>query len=220
MMSILAPGFEVGPGAFFQIDLLDRPQRVVRVDTNLDFRAMEAGMADWLRTSVIPGTMDPRGIIAILLGAANDLRFAANANTEMAPPPVQALLLADTVEIAVRKLMQTDPTTLIYEECNLPHVRSIRDAVNTGKRNFADVIRLVEESTPLKEWLKGKTQDRNLLKDYFLEFGRLPMTEHLPAKGVAVSSFHRCRHRCWVCIGSSCFRGHCCGSECLRLLPG
>ncbi len=37
-------------------------------------------MADRLRTSVIPRTMDPRGIIAILLGAANVLRFSTKEN--------------------------------------------------------------------------------------------------------------------------------------------
>jgi hypothetical protein len=182
LISIISPGYRMRPGAFFRIELLSQEQRVVRVETNLDFRAIEAGLAGWLRPSLIPGTMDPRGVIAILLAAANDLRFASNANTEVAPGPVQSVLLPDIVENAVRNVAHTGPSGGVYEECSLPHVRSIRDAVNSGKRNFADVLRLVEQSQGLKEWLKGKPQGRDLLKEYLNEFERLPTTEHLDKK--------------------------------------
>jgi hypothetical protein len=60
--------------------------------------------------------------------------------------------------------------------------RCIREAVNSGERNFDDVLRLVNAGAKFKEWLKKGSQDAELVKEYCREVTRAEWAEKLPPK--------------------------------------
>jgi hypothetical protein len=60
--------------------------------------------------------------------------------------------------------------------------RCIREAVNSGERNFDDVLRLVKAGMKFKEWLKRSPEDTDLVKEYCREVTRVEWADKLPPK--------------------------------------
>jgi hypothetical protein len=75
-----------------------------------------------------------------------------------------------------------DAQVQAFEDLIFNESRCIREAINTGERNFDDVLRLVNAGMKFKEWLKKSPQDADLVKEYCREVTKVEWAERLPPK--------------------------------------
>ena len=65
----------------------------------------------------------------------------------------------------------------------------LREAINSGERSFADLLKLFEKAASFKSWLKNQKPDENLCKNYLREATASTWIEKLPAKKLRWSLF-------------------------------
>jgi hypothetical protein len=70
------------------------------------------------------------------------------------------------------------------EETVVDEVPSIRDVVNSGKKNFRDVARLVRQAEKFKEWLQKQGGTEDLRDAYCKEVSHLDWADKLPPKSL------------------------------------
>lgn len=67
--------------------------------------------------------------------------------------------------------------------------RGISEAINSGERSFADFWKILSKGERFKSWLKGKSADQYLLKEYVQDISKDSWIEKVPAKTVRWSVF-------------------------------
>jgi hypothetical protein len=70
----------------------------------------------------------------------------------------------------------------VFQEDVLDDLPNIRDAVNSGTRNFSDIVRLVEKAERFKKWLREQDEDEHLRKAYLREVLHVEWADTLPTK--------------------------------------
>jgi len=67
--------------------------------------------------------------------------------------------------------------------------RALREAINSGRRGFADLRKVLSSATKFRGWLKNRDPDLELVKAYFREATKGSWVDKLPAKSVRWSIF-------------------------------
>jgi hypothetical protein len=70
----------------------------------------------------------------------------------------------------------------LFQEQVIDGATNIRDAVNSGARSFADVIKLVEKATQFKNWLREHEQDEKIAQTYLRDVTHIDWADKLPSK--------------------------------------
>jgi hypothetical protein len=72
----------------------------------------------------------------------------------------------------------------MFQETVVEDVPSVRDVVNSGKRSFRDVARLVRQAEKFKEWLQKQGGTEDLRDSYCKEVAHLDWADRLPPKSM------------------------------------
>ncbi len=72
----------------------------------------------------------------------------------------------------------------MFQETVINDMPSIKEAVNSGERNFRDVVRLVQQSEKFKEWLRKQDGTDDLRKAYCQEIAHIDWVDKLPPKSL------------------------------------
>lgn len=72
----------------------------------------------------------------------------------------------------------------LFQEVVVEKLPTIREVVNTGRRTFRDVIRLVEKGQRFQEWLVKHGNDKDLRSSYCQDVSRVDWADKLPPKSV------------------------------------
>ncbi|MFZ0320284.1 MAG: hypothetical protein WAL56_14270 [Candidatus Sulfotelmatobacter sp.] len=72
----------------------------------------------------------------------------------------------------------------MFQESVVDDVPSILEVVNSGKKNFRDVARLVRQAEKFKEWLRKQGGSEDLRGSYCKEVAHLDWADKLPPKSL------------------------------------
>jgi hypothetical protein len=88
----------------------------------------------------------------------------------------------------------------LFQEMRLPEGRKIRECLNSGERNFADFLKVLDNAGRFKQWLAERSPDENLVNEYFKAITTETWIEKLGTKafrwalttglGAAVEAMH------------------------------
>ncbi len=156
--------------------------RWIYVSTNVDFDAANKSCAKYILAGHSP--LSVADILAELSGTTLDIDTAARQSAEMLLGPLRSVIAACKVSSIVKRADTNLRALDIFREVVIPDSRSIREAVNSGERNFTDILRLVEQSQKFKEWLKGQPDSVELRDEYCRAVSRVDWADRLAPKGV------------------------------------
>jgi hypothetical protein len=71
-----------------------------------------------------------------------------------------------------------------FHETVIDDLPSIREAVNSGKKTFRDIIQLMNKSEQFKAWLKKQGGTEDLRKAYCQEIAHIDWADKLPPKSL------------------------------------
>jgi hypothetical protein len=152
------------------------------LSTNIDFAAADA---DYRAINNISETyVTPSQLLVSLSDTRRDLTIGSSFGSEFAMGPVPSAIAACKFSDLVNKASGGQERISVFQEDVLDDLPNIRGAVNSGTRNFSDVVRLVEQAKRFKEWLRAQDGDDHIRKAYIRDVAHVAWADNLPPKAL------------------------------------
>jgi hypothetical protein len=184
LLSLAAPGYTTGEPLRFRIE---QQNQGFFVDTNLDFEVLNS-----IYRQTVPSehsTLSEAYLLALMQGAYEATYYAATLNSEIAVAPIQRVVLSAAVEAVVQRRAKSEQEIASFVDLTMQDARAIREAVNSGKVSFAEVVRLLDSADKFRHWLKEQPIDSELVRNYYQAVVKDSWAENLPGKSVRWAVF-------------------------------
>jgi hypothetical protein len=172
-----APGYQTPAEVHFALTPVGDK---FRVTTNIDFKAATASHKALLGPDA--GPLTSAYVLSALLNADGDLHLAGLFSSELATDPLgEALIEAKCRELIVGRLRRAADIKL-FEEVVLERGGAIREAINSGERTFADVLKLLDSADRFREWLQKQQPSADLVSAYYRDATADTWASKVPVK--------------------------------------
>ena len=149
-----------------------------RVDTNIPLPALTAKLQDRYRTD---SEVTPALLLDFLGGARFNLAIAAELESEVLTSEISSALIQCLLRSPRRFGLGVRQDLAQFQQVVLEG-RSVGDVIRSGERTFDDLSKVIEESQRFKEWIKGCSQDANILAEYHRSITEQSWLKSAPAK--------------------------------------
>jgi hypothetical protein len=158
-----------------------------RIETNIDFAHANA-----LLHRRVPATemsLTPAYLAGFVNGAKIDLLDTSQTSAEIALSPIRSAVLKCRFAEILKRRLGSEEKIETFHEFVMGDARSVREAVNSGARNFSDVMRLLESAQQFKDWIQNRPEDTDLRREYCRSISRIEWADLLPTKNIRWSIF-------------------------------
>jgi hypothetical protein len=173
------PGIAIPPGFRFR---LQRDTGGLFADTNLNFS--EVNRIYHSKVSPLHTSLTPALILSHLCNIRSDAYFSSMYEAEIATDSISSSLLKFKLADLLRQRNINIDAIRSFQDFVFDDAKAVSESINSGSRDFADLLPVLHKARRFKEWLKGKNPDSQLLKEYYREVMADSWTDGLPAKGV------------------------------------
>jgi hypothetical protein len=162
VVNTFLPSFKIPYGWYF------RPVDVggqFAIDTNFDFTELNQEY----HKSIPPShsSLTPAYLLTQLLDARSALVMGFKYLGELVVDPVTtAIIRLKALELIRKRDAHVDELDL-FQDMHLTNGKKIRECLNSGERDFAEFIELLDDATLFKQWLGSRNPDESLLTEYF-----------------------------------------------------
>jgi hypothetical protein len=177
LLQHFVPSYEVPQPFVFR---LHKHNLGYKLETNVDFE--KANSIFRLRTDVSDASLTPPYLLSYVIETRTQLKYAAEFSTDVALSVPAHVAAGCNFSNLIARRTGSQAEVHAFEDLIFNESRGIREAINSGQRNFDDVLRLVNAGMKFKEWLKKSPQDANLVMEYCREVTRVEWADGLPPK--------------------------------------
>lgn len=184
LLSLAAPGYTTGEPLRFRIE---QQNQGFFVDTNLDFDELDA-----IYRKTVPAehsTLSEAYLLALMQGAYEATYYAATLDSEIAVAPLERMVQSAAVEAVVRRRAKSEGEISSFVDLTMSDARTIREAVNSGKVSFAQVVKLLDAADKFRHWLHRQPVDSELVRTYYQAVVKDSWADKLPGKSVRWAVF-------------------------------
>jgi hypothetical protein len=153
-------------------------------DTNIDFSRLNQNQTD--RTK---WTLTEENILAYLFETQLDLALAASYQSGLVTVDGHARLIEARTDHLVRNAMRSSREVESFQEFLLPNLKSVREAINSGERSFADFLKVLGQAEKFKAWISNANPDQNLISEYTQAVTKSDFFDRVPSKAARFSLF-------------------------------
>lgn len=157
------------------------------IDTNLDFDAINSEYHKYV--SPKHSTITPAYLATYLLQARADICLSSANQSEFVTTPTSSKIMQIKFANLLEKRFKNVREIELFQKIHLRDAHSVREALNSGEKEFGDFIEILEKSTAFKEWLKDAEPDEGLLREYYKSVTNNTWIDKLPAKGLRFAFF-------------------------------
>ncbi|MDQ8023892.1 MAG: hypothetical protein REI94_18780 [Moraxellaceae bacterium] len=184
LLSLVAPGYTTGEPLRFRIE---KQSQGFFVDTNLDFDELNS----IYRRTVPPehSSLSEAYLLALMQGAYEATYYAATLGSEVAVAPIERVVQAATVEAVVQRRAKSEGEIGRFVDLTMRDARAIREAVNSGRVSFAQVVRLLDSADKFRHWLQQQPVDAELVRNYYQAIVQDSWADKLPGKSARWAVF-------------------------------
>ena len=126
--------------------------------------------------------MTPAIILSQILNALGDLHIGAMYTAELATDPASEALIRQKCSVILAGRDRRAEAIAAFQTLAVSNARAIREAVNTGQRDFRDVLALLESADRFRSWLREQEPTAELVHEYIERLAERTWVETLPAK--------------------------------------
>jgi len=184
LLSLAVPGYTTGEPLRFRIEQLNQG---FIVDTNLDFAEINA-----IYHKTVPpdhSTLTEAYLLALMQGAYEATYYAAKLNTEVAVAPIERVVQSTAIEAVIQRRTQSEREIGNFVDLTMNDARAIREAVNSGRISFAQVVKLLDSADKFRHWLQQQPVDAELVRTYYQAVVKNTWAEKLPGKSARWAVF-------------------------------
>jgi hypothetical protein len=176
VVSILVPSFSIPKKWFFR--LVDVGGNYA-IDTNFDF----ARLNEEYHKTIPPShsSLSQAYLLQQLFDARASLTIGFKYLGELVVDPVgTGIIKLKALELMQKRDAHVDELDLFQERCL--DGRKIRECLNSGERDFAEFLKLLNGADRFKRWLAGRSPDDKLLSEYLKSATADSWIDKLPTK--------------------------------------
>jgi hypothetical protein len=158
-----------------------------RIETNIDFVCVNA-----LLHRRVPATqmfLNPALLVDFVNGSRIDLLDTSQMAADIALSPIRSAVLKCRFAGILKRRLASEETIEAFHEFVIGDSSSVREAVNSGARNFSDVMRLLESAQQFKDWIQDRPDDADLRREYCRSISHVDWADLLPTKSIRWSIF-------------------------------
>lgn len=184
LLSLAAPGYTTGEPLRFRIE---QQHQGFFVDTNLDFDELNA-----IYGKTVPAEhsrLSEAYLLALMQGAYEATYYAATLDSEIAVAPIERVVQSAAVEAVVQRRAKSEGEISSFVDLTMNDARTIREAVNSGRVSFAQVVRLLDSSDKFRHWLQEQPVDSELVRTYYQAVVKDSWADKLPGKSARWAVF-------------------------------
>jgi hypothetical protein len=111
-----------------------------------------------------------------------DMHLAAALDAEIATTPINMHLMRLKFKNIYQKSQKSSDDLYQFNDFILDNGHAIREAINSGEKNFNDFLTILEKAAKFKDWLKKVDDDQNIIKEYYKAVTRETWVDKLPGK--------------------------------------
>lgn len=174
----LAPEYQQAQELRFKINL--QSSKTFTIDTNIDFE--KANLSYNSRVPVEHSTLSPAFIVGKIQDAYATALYGAAFNSEVSTGALEAVLGLHALDGVLNRSAAGEQNIGQFVELTLENTYAIREAVNTGRVTFYEVLSLLETADKFRQWVAGVPDDKDLKKAYYQEVVKDSKFEKLPVK--------------------------------------
>ncbi|WP_447096801.1 hypothetical protein [Pseudomonas sp. CF10PS3] len=178
MIRNLAPEYQQAQDFRFKINL--QHSNAFTVDTNIDFG--KVNLSYNLRTPSSHSTLTSALIVGRLQDAYSSAFYGAAFNSEVSTGTLEAVLGLQALEGVLSRSAAGEQNVGQFVELTLENTYAIREAVNSGRVTFHEVLSLLEAADKFRQWVAGVPDDKDLKRAYYQEVVKDSKFEKLPVK--------------------------------------
>jgi len=177
VMQLFAPEYQLPAELIFEAS---RDRSGLALETNIDFDA--ANRSYHLHIPKEHSSINPAYLLTLIQEAHLDIYFSSKLTSEISTTHVSSTIL----EKRFANILTTKNKNLneieIFSNLVLDSGYAIREAINSGKCNWVEYLKLLEKAGRFRHWLDNQAPDANLVKEYMREAFSKSWLENTPAK--------------------------------------
>ena len=174
----LAPEYQQPQDLRFKINL--QRSTTFTVETNIDFEKANCSHASSPPSS--HPVLTSAYIVSLLQGAYTSVFYGATFNSEVSVGTLEAALGLHALEGVLSRSATGEKNIGEFVELTLDNTYAIREAVNTGRVTFFEVLSLLDAADKFRHWVAGVPDDKDLKRAYYQEVVKDSKLERLPLK--------------------------------------
>lgn len=184
LLSLAVPGYTTGEPLRFRIE---QQNQGFFIDTNLDFGEINAIYHKTV--SHQHSTLTEAYLLGLIQSAYEATYYAATLNTEVAVAPIEQVIQSAAVEAIVRRRTQSEHEIGSFVDLTMNDARTIREAVNSGRVSFTQVVKLLDSADKFRHWLQQQPVDAELVRTYYQAVVKGSWADKLPGKSARWAVF-------------------------------
>jgi hypothetical protein len=183
LLPLLAPDYQLPKRFQFNVsstgDIKDL-HTFLAIKTNLDF--VLSNNFFHLRTKSGLKPISPALLLNLLFDARMDLYFASLCESEIATTSLLSAVIKAKCQDLLSTRIRNKTHAEIFQDKFLYSSHAIREAINSGERDYKDLIKLLRSGQKWRSWLHKQDSDANLIEEYYKELTNSTCFETLPIK--------------------------------------
>jgi hypothetical protein len=161
-ISMLVPSWDAPENLMFK--MLSAGDRRYYALTNLNFDALNQAAK---RDGITLDELSVERLLSHINDARIDLDLSLNYMSDLITTDTNAELIRTRLLGLLKKRSQNEQEILQFQEIHLGDARAIRDAINSGARDFAEFLPLLKRASKFKSWLADVDPDARLLNEFY-----------------------------------------------------
>jgi hypothetical protein len=180
----LVPNYTQKPGWYFNIYKLSDG---FAIDTDLDFEAINTEYHKIV--SPQHSSITPAYLADFILRAKADICMASKFESDFVTSPVSSQIMRKKFSNLLEQRYENAKQIELFQEIHLRETHAIREAINSGEKDFREFIDVLDKSKRFKDWLQTADADEGLLREYHRAVTSDTWVEKLPTKSVRFGIF-------------------------------
>jgi hypothetical protein len=178
-LAALVPKYPLPQGWHFRVFKLNDGS--FAIDTNLDLQAINAVYHK--TTPPEHSSVTNSYLINFIYDSYIGTYLASRYSAEFVHDPICSSIMKLKYVHFLRRRERSITEIDLFQDLHL-NGRNISGAINAKERSFEDFLKLLDQATKFKTWLRAKNPDQSLLKEYFDVAMRETWIDKLPTKGI------------------------------------
>lgn len=179
VIQVLVPKYQLPAKLIFNAS---RDKFGISIDTNADYDAINNVYHQ--HVSKKHSSINSAYLLTFLQEAHLDIYFSSKLTSEISTSQISSRILEKRFANILNIRKKSVEEIQVFTDLVLNEGYAIREAINSGKCNWIDYLKLLEKAERFKSWLKDKPPDANLLTEYLKEGYSKSWLERTPIKNL------------------------------------
>lgn len=128
-------------------------------------------------------------LVNTILSANEDLFLSAHYGSEILTNPLNSSIIGLKCSSIIQKANNNSNAMELFQNVVISSAKKIREVINSGKKDFDDILPLLDRNKNFKSWIKEQKYDANLIKEYCDAITASSWIDKLPGKAIRFSLF-------------------------------